>query len=156
MPTQLIKRSSPKEPSSQQNKISQKCTSLLFHRDVRHGPKNRPGFIPCNNKKKCGTCHHSKETTVLVSPWDRRHWLIKQHITCTSLNTIYIIMCNLHNKWYVWSSTDLKPVEAHWRNHKSNAKLKKATKCGVAGHVTKCTHPEDPNLAILLSWQSKQ
>lgn len=24
----------------------------------------------------------------------------------------------------------------------------KAIKCGVSGHVTKCTHPEDPNMAI--------
>ena len=145
------------ELSSWQKKISQKSIILLFHRDVWHGPKNRPGLIPCKkqknakNNKKCGTCYHSKETTVLVSPWDRRHWFIKQHITCTSLNTIYIIMCDLHNKWYVESSTDLK---AHWRNHKSNAKLMKATKCGVSSHGTKCMHPEDPNLAILLSWPS--
>ena len=34
-------------------------------------------------------------------------------------------------------------------NHKSDAKLKKATKCGVADHVTKFKHPEDPQLGFL-------
>ena len=89
---------------------------------------------------------HSKETTVLVSPWDGRHWTIKQHITCSSPNTVYVVMCEVHNEWYVGSTTDLK---ARWRNHKSDAKLKKATKCGVADHVTKFKHPADPQLGFL-------
>ena len=55
-------------------------------------------------------------------------------------------MCEVHNEWYVGSTTDLK---ARWRNHKSDAKLKKATKCGVADHVTKFKHPEDPQLGFL-------
>ena len=55
-------------------------------------------------------------------------------------------MCEVHNEWYVGSTTNLK---ARWRNLKSDAKLKKATKCGVADHVTKCKHPEDPQLGFL-------
>ncbi|WP_419581859.1 GIY-YIG nuclease family protein, partial [Thiolapillus sp.] len=39
------------------------------------------------------------------------------------------MMCTVHNDWYVGSTTDLR---ARWRNHKSDAKLRKATKCGVA------------------------
>ena len=89
---------------------------------------------------------NSKETTVLVSPWDGRHWTIKQHITCSSPNTVYVVMCEVHNERYVGSTTDLK---ARWRNHKSDAKLKKATKCAVADHVTKFKHPEDPQLGFL-------
>ena len=48
--------------------------------------------------------------------------------------------------WYVGSTTDLK---ARWRNHKSDTKLRKATKCGVADHVTRFPHPDDPQLDFL-------
>uniref|UniRef100_UPI003AF6EDD9 GIY-YIG nuclease family protein n=1 Tax=Thiolapillus sp. TaxID=2017437 RepID=UPI003AF6EDD9 len=113
-------------------------------RHVYHGPKSKPGFFPCGNK--CDTCRHSKETTVLVSPWDGRHWPIKQHLTCTTPNTVYVVMCTVHNDWYVGSTTDLK---ARWRNHKSDTKLRKATKCGVADHVTRFPHPDDPQLDFL-------
>ena len=106
--------------------------------------QEQTGFFPC--KERCDTCRHSKETAVLVSPWDGRHWTIKQHITCSSPNTVYVIMCEVHNEWYVGSTTDLK---AHWRNHKSDTKLKKVTKCGVADHVKKFKHPEDPQLGFL-------
>ena len=41
-------------------------------------------------------------------------------------------------------------MKARWRNHKSDAKLKKATKCGVADHVTKFKHPEYPQLRFLI------
>ena len=107
------------------------------------GPRTDQGFFPC--KERCDTCRHSKETTVLVSLWDGRHWTIKKHITCSSPNTVYVVMCEVHNEWYVGSTTDLK---ARWRNHKSDAKLKKATKCRVADHVTKCKHHEDPQLGF--------
>ena len=43
------------------------------------------------------------------------YWTIKQHITCSSPNTVYVVMCKVHNEWYVGSTTDLK---ARWRNHK--------------------------------------
>ena len=55
-------------------------------------------------------------------------------------------MREVHNEWYVGSITDLK---ARWRNRKSDAKPKKATKCGVADPVTNFKHPEDPPLAFL-------
>ena len=55
-------------------------------------------------------------------------------------------MCTVHNDWYVASTTDLR---VRWRNHKSDAKLRKATKCGVADHVTRFPHPDDPQLDFL-------
>ena len=55
-------------------------------------------------------------------------------------------MCEVHNEWYVGSTTDLK---ARWRHPKPDAKLKKATKCGVADHVTKFQHPEAPQFGFL-------
>ena len=112
----------PQEPSSrltEKEKISHKCTRDAQCTNVQHGPKNRLGFFLA---KKDATRRHSKDTTVLVSPWDGRHWIIKQHITSSSPNTVYVVMCEVHNEWYVGSTTDLK---SRWRNRKSDAKLKK-------------------------------
>ena len=114
-------------------KNSHKCTSLLFHRNTSSmGPRTDQFlfvfvlfFVLFSCKERCDTCRHSKETTVLVSPWDGRHWTIKQHITSSSPNTVYVVMCEVHNDWYVGSTTDMK---ARWRNHKSGAKLKKSDK----------------------------
>ena len=55
-------------------------------------------------------------------------------------------MCTINNEWYVNSTTDLR---ACWTNHKSNAKLRKATKCGVADHVTRFPHVDDHQLDFL-------
>ena len=101
--------------------LAQMYKPTVPQRYIHHGPKNRPVFFSC--KERCDTCRHSKETTVLVSLWDGRHWTIKQHITCSSSNTVYVVMREVHNEWYVGSTTDLK---ACWRNHKSDAKLKKS------------------------------
>ena len=57
--------------------------------------KNKPGFFPCGNKDDM--CHHSKEITVLVLLWDGRHWPIKQNLTCITPNTVYVVMCTVHN-----------------------------------------------------------
>ena len=90
---------------------------------------------------------------VLVSPWDGKHWPIKQSITCTTPNTIYVVMCTIHNDWYVAATTNLR---ARRRSHQPNAKLKKATKCGVAYHVTRFPHPDGPHsLAFSRSRQLK-
>ena len=56
-------------------------------------------------------------------------------------------MCTAHNDWSVGSTTDLR---ARWRNHKSDAKLRKVTKCGVADHVTRFPHFDDPTLDFLM------
>ena len=109
-------------------------------------PKTNQDFFPCGNK--CDTCRHSKETTVFVSPGDGRHWPIKQSRTCTTPTSfMYVVTCTIHNSLYVGSTTDFL---ARWRNHKSVAKLRKATKCGMADHVTRCPHPDDPQLGFLM------
>ena len=113
-------------------------------RFITHGPANKPGFYPCH--KKCDTCRHSMEMQFIKSPWDGRKWTIKQHLTCETPNVVYVVICEIHNVWYVGSTVNIK---ARWRNHKSDAKLKKAKKCGVAEHVTKVAHPDDPDFSFL-------
>ena len=113
-------------------------------RFITHGPANRPGFYPCN--KKCDTCRHSCETQTIQSPWDGRKWTLRQHLTCETPNTIYVVICDIHNAWYVGSTVNIK---ARWRNHKSDVKLKKVKKCGVAEHVATLPHPDDPEVSFL-------
>lgn len=110
----------------------------------QHGPVEEPGFFTC--KKRCDTCRHSVPTKVLKSPWDGRNWRIRQHLTCDPANVVYVIQCTIHNEWYTGSTTNIK---CRWRNHKSDTKNKKITKCRVAEHVSKYTHPDDPELQFL-------
>ena len=99
IPTQSTKISSHQEPLSQrtgkEKNLAQIYKPTVPQRHVHHGPQNKQGFFPCGYK--CDTCRHSKETTVLVSPWDGRHWPIKQNLTCTTPNTVYVVMCTVHN-----------------------------------------------------------
>ena len=105
----------------------------------------QPGFWRCN--RRCDTCAHSKEVTTITSPWDNRRWSIRQHLTCTTQNVVYVLQCELHpDSLYVGSTTNLK---LRWANHKSDIKLRKVTKCRVAHHVATSIHPNDANLRFL-------
>ena len=107
-----------------------------------HGPHNEPGFFVCS--KKCDTCKHSKIVKAFTSPWDSRKWYVRQHITCTTPNVIYILSCKIHrNFWYVGSAEDLK---ARWRGHKSDINLKNKRKCLAAAHFSSGDHPNDREL----------
>ena len=74
------------------------------------------------------------------------HALYHQDLFGTTPNTVYVAMCTIHNEWSVGSTTDLR---ARWRNHKADSKLKKTTTCGVADHVTRFPHSDDPHLGFL-------
>ena len=104
-----------------------------------------PGFYTCN--KRCDTCAHSRDTKFIQSPWDGRKWYIKQNLTCTSKNVVYVVCCKEHPKaMYVGSSTNLK---LRWAGHKSDSKLGYTKKCAVAKHVRAVNHPVDPQANFL-------
>ena len=106
--------------------------------DLEHGPRRKPGFTTCRGV--CDTCKHSKDTTFVKSSWDQRKWYIRDQITCTTKNVIYLIRCKLHpEEVYIGSAIDLKD---RWRCHKSDCKLKKVKKCSMARHVNATPHPE--------------
>ena len=110
-----------------------------------HGPYNKPGFQKC--KRKCDTCAHAQEVDTITSPWDNRTWKIKQHLTCTTKNIVYIIKCEKHSEeWYVGSSKDLKK---RWANHKSHINNNRTQTCRLARHVCRIAHPQDKNLPFL-------
>ena len=115
-------------------------------RFVEHGPKLEPGYFTCQ-AKKCDTCKHGKNTKSITSPWDGRTWNIRQHLTCSSKNVIYVLKCKIHPKLlYVGSTKNLK---SRWANHKSDTKLKKNTKCTVSKQVNTLPHPDSKDLDYL-------
>ena len=110
-----------------------------------HGPCEQPGFFPCG--RRCDTCRHSVLSVSVTSLWDGRVWRIRQHLTCTTPNVVYVIRCLIHDdELYVGSTVDLK---ARWRNHKSDVKLQKIHKCKVAEHVVRLPHPKDKDFNYL-------
>lgn len=111
-----------------------------------HGPREKNGFFKCT-KTRCDTCNHSREMSNFSSPWDGRKWTIRQNITCTTPNVIYIVTCDHHKEFlYCGSTTNVK---LRWANHKSDAKLKRVTKCKVATHCNEKGHPVDPQFLFL-------
>ena len=104
-----------------------------------------PGFFTC--KRRCDTCAHSSDTKFIQSPWDGRKWYIRQNLTCTTKNVIYIVYCKEHPRgMYVGSTTNLK---LRWAGHKSDCKLGYTKKCSVAKHVKAVDHPTDPQVNFL-------
>ena len=104
-----------------------------------------PGFFVCN--KKCDTCAHSRDTKFIQSPWDGRKWYIRQNLTCTTKNVIYVLCCKEHPKaMYVGSTKNLK---SRWAGHKSDCKLGYTKKCAVSKHIKADDHPVDAQLNFL-------
>ena len=114
-------------------------------RFVPHGPRPECGFFLCS--KKCDTCKHSVETHQFTSPWDGRKWQIRDFITCTTPNVIYIVKCLSHPDFlYVGSTNNLKK---RWANHKSDCKKEKSNKCWVSNHVTSQPHTCSNDISFL-------
>ena len=111
---------------------------LCQHSQQKHLP-SKNHYSSWQEQEKSGTDLQSNCSPVTCPSWIKRNYcscftmgwkaLNNQTITCTIPNTIYIIMCTIHNEWYVGSTMDLR---ACWRNHKSDTKLKRAMKvwCG--------------------------
>ena len=120
-------------------------------RFVQHGPNLQPGSFPCKGadiepcrKGACDLCKHVTSTYEFKSPWDERKWRIRDNLTCSSPNLIYLIICKCsdHEKyaWYIGSAVDMPK---RWRNHRSDFLNKKVSKCRFAQHSEEI-HPETP------------
>ena len=126
--------------------IGELCKPTTPRRFPKHGPANKKGFFTC--KKHCDTCRHSGDRVQFSSRWDNRKWYIRDYITCTTPNVIYILECKLHPDFmYVGSTMNFK---SRWANHKSDAKNGKAKKCWSAKHVCEQHHPKDDNMSFFI------
>ncbi|KAJ8035078.1 hypothetical protein HOLleu_22175 [Holothuria leucospilota] len=103
-----------------------------------------PGFFTCNNK--CDLCqNYSSSSRIFYCAATGRSYYIKQYITCTTKNVIYLLTCSKCNVQYIGStSTEFK---VRFRNHKSHMLTNKKT-CVVATHFNHTPH-ELTDLAFL-------
>jgi len=115
-------------------------------RFVNHGPFLEPGSFPCAGanippcaKGSCSLCKQISPTKEILSPYDSRKWKIRQNLTCSSPNMIYLIICNHADHdtfaWYIGSTMDMKK---RWANHRSDFLNHRLNKCRLAGHAV---HP---------------
>ena len=110
---------------------------------INHGPREEPGFFPCN---KCNTCAHSRVVKELISPRDGRRWRINQHLTCKTPFVVYLLFCKIHNEYYTGSAINLR---FRWALHKSDIKKRRVNKCRLTQHVLRLQHPADVEVPFL-------
>ena len=111
-----------------------------------HSSSTDKGFFTCN--KKCDSCRHSQSRKTFTSRFDNKTWSIRDNLSCSTSNVIYIVECKTHADFlYVGSTTNFKK---RWANHKSDSKLKKTTKCIVAKHYADLVHPSGGDLDCLI------
>ena len=85
----------------------------------------------------------TSKTKSFRSPWDGRKWEIRKHITYTSENVVYLIICTLHdNCWYLGSSDNAR---RRWTRYKYDWNHGNRT-CTLASHGQDVPHPDDPQL----------
>ena len=118
-------------------------------RFVQHGPFLENGCFPCAGAMKipgatgaCDLCKHIKTTHSFISPYDNRKWNIRQHLTCSTPNLIYLIICKCNNHesyaWYIGSTNNILD---RWRNHRKDFKSRRYASCGLSRHAVE-PHPE--------------
>ena len=111
-------------------------SSKLKPRCTNSGEIERGGYSKCH--KKCDLCQNfSQETNTIRSQVTGRLYNIKQNLTCTSSNVIYLVTCLKCKLQYVGSTST--PFKVRFRNHKSSMVTNKKT-CEVAVHFGRTPH----------------
>ena len=105
-----------------------------------------PGCYKCK-AKVCDICKNylavgNKFKSLITKDTFR----MKHRMDCNAMNVIYLITCTACKLQYVGSSVKFKP---RFREHKSDIKLKKKTKCRTADHWASC-HGNLDSLEIML------
>jgi hypothetical protein len=116
----------------------------------KFGPNQEWGSFPCrgaliapNRTGSCDLCKHVELTKYFVSPWDKRTWTIRKHLTCRIKNLIYMIICHHeeHDK-YAWIIGSTVNMPDRWRLYRTDFKNKNSITCGLSKHASRHTHPQ--------------
>ena len=95
------------------------------------------GCFKCD-KSRCDLCKNFLvESKTFSSAQTGKTYSVRQRLSCSSLNVIYLVHCNKCNLQYVGSTTT--EFKVRFRNHKSSMKTNKKT-CEVAIHFNKSPH----------------
>ena len=94
------------------------------------------GFFCCS--RKCDLCNNfAADSPKFSSVATGRSYTIKQRISCTSKNVIYLVTCKKCSLQYVGSTSN--EFKVRFRNHKSAMKTNKKT-CETAIHFNASEH----------------
>ena len=93
------------------------------------------GFSPCQSKR-CMTCPFTTATTTFTATTDNKIYTIRQQLTCTSYNIIYLITCTQCKMQYVGQTSNT--LRLRMNGHRSDIKHKKDTP--VARHFNQTNH----------------
>ena len=99
-------------------------------------PSPEPGCFKC--LKRCDLCQNFlKEGKQISSFATGRFYSIKQKLSCTSQNVIYLASCLKCRLQYVGSTSN--PFKVRFRNHKSDMNRNKKS-CELAIHFNQTPH----------------
>ena len=105
-----------------------------------------PGCYKCK-AKVCDICKNYLAVSNKFKRLSTKNtFRMKHRMDCNAINVIYLITCMACKLQYVGSSVMFKP---RFREHKSDIKLKKKTKCRIADHWASC-HSNLDSLEIML------
>lgn len=105
---------------------------------------SKPTVSKCQNKR-CGTCAHILEGSEIKFKAQTKPFTIKQNMSCTSKNIIYVITCNGCNEQYIGHTSDLrKRVTVH----KQQIKDSNLRKLPISKHIHSCAKHKTPQFSI--------
>ena len=119
-----------RRPRNLKETLSKRASSEVAERN------SECGFHRCS--RKCDLCNNfAKDSPKFSSSSTGRSYDIKQNISCTTSNLIYLITCKRCSLQYVGSTSN--EFKVRFRNHKSAMKTNKKT-CETAIHFNASKH----------------
>ena len=116
------------------NLIEILAPSIIRPFSIDNQAGGRTGCFKCN--KRCDLCEYSLiQGSNFQSSATGRHYSIRQNLSCSSWNVIYLATCNKCNLQYVGSSST--KFKVRFRNHKPTM-LKRT--CELAVHFNSLLH----------------
>ena len=108
---------------------------LLVHSEIKQCILPS-GFHKCESTRGCNICKFSENSSQFYSHSTTTKYTIRQHITCTSKNIIYLITCKRCQKQYVGETKT--QFRLRFNNHLST--IRRKTNTPVAIHFNENQH----------------
>ena len=106
------------------------------------------GLFPCGKCHYCRTGYIKAATgfSVQNKKGETVTWTYTRYFTCSSLNVLYVVMCNIPNDFYLGKTKDLAK---RCRKHASDVRLPHNSNCReCADHLRACSNLVEPYFTI--------
>lgn len=118
---------------------------LLTRAKTNNNTNYNPTVSKCNNKR-CGTCKHLLEGNTITFQNQSKPFKVKQNMSCTSKNLIYVLNCNgCNSAQYIGQTNDLRKRVTIHRQQIKDAELRKLP---VSQHIHRCAKNITPQFTI--------